>query len=179
MAWAYSGAWTARRAEELIPIIVSLFNAIGERYEVCGLNRPSWKTNSGLKSTTLASADFEGYPLHLIDSYGTAASRVITLINGYSNANRKDLHGFSETSTYSGDPRDNLWTEASIATDVGMGDVDGITGVIGSIFDETYAVRLREVLDRMLYPVFDVVGGTTGGARNDDSITGEASPSDA
>lgn len=158
MAWAYSGAWDGRGADELVHVLVSICNGVGDRYEACGMNRPEWATASGDKSETLVASDFQGVNLFSTDYWGLSCRRLRTLVSGITGAGYKDLYGFSKTATYSGDPRDNLWTTATIAADTGVASYTDIPTGSSSIFDQNIADLLREVMDRMLYPVIEIAG---------------------
>lgn len=161
--------WSAKTAAELRPVIVALCNAVGDRFECIGWNRPSWTVNTaqsistvtvGTKSTALVENDLFGLDIFRYNWWTLIANHITTLVNlgttspgttGFGNTTH--CGGWSKTSTGTGVGTD-VWTISDLETDVGLGTLS--SSVIGGamhLFDEVAAERLREFLDRLIYPV--------------------------
>ncbi len=149
MTWAYAGVWDGLPTQSMAPVLVSLCNAVGDRYQAIGKNRPSWAVVGGPKSATLVDTDFHGLPLHGGSFFTTCAARIVDLL-ATDIGSGVDYYGFAKTSTYAGDPTDNLWTKAELETVVGLG---VLTDGPDTILNSNYSLRLKGFLDRMIYPV--------------------------
>lgn len=174
MPWHEAGTdWTEKTAAELRPVIVSLCNAVGDRYQCIGLDRPEWPVNleqdiavvdAGYKGEALEEADLYGLDIFRYGWWDLIAGRISALINRGTlilphvswGPSSSLCGGWSKTATGSGHGSD-LWTLEELETDVGMGvinysSVRELPGIM-HLFDEVAPNRLREFLNRLLYPV--------------------------
>lgn len=174
MSWP-SYPWTDKTAAELRPVIVALCNAVGDRYECIGMNRPAWPVNvdqavdsytAGTKSATLIEDDLYATEIFRTGWWTLIADHIKTLVNMASGSNSSmgatQCRGWSKTSTSSGIDSD-VWTLADLETDVALGEVDEGTM---HLFDEVVPNRLRQFLDRLIYPVIfplNIVQSSSGG----------------
>lgn len=169
MAWYESGSdWTSKSAAELRPVIVSLCNAVGDRYECIGLNRPGWPVNldqaidsytAGTKYDALVEEDLYGMEIFRFNWWGAIASTIISLVNlsAASDATVGSTHcrGWCKTASSSGLGSD-VWTLEELETEVGLGEIDEsliAPGYAMHLFDEVAPNRLREILNLLIYPV--------------------------
>lgn len=137
MGWYNTGDWSGLDGANIQNALVSLCNAVNERWDALGLSRFSWATNSGAKSANLVASDFTGLDLHRTNYY----QQVFDQINGMIGI------GFAKTSTNTAKGAD-LWTLSSMADDITIEAPSSIT----NIFDKTTADFLRQALDRLVYP---------------------------
>lgn len=153
MSWssAYNGDWSGHPGNEMIPILLALCNAVGDRFEACGRNRPSWPVVSGTKSATLETADLAGLDLHRYAWFNLVADGIEDLIDG-GGAGGAYCRGFVPNTSSDGLSADRL-TVAGLEATIGLGGLRDKQFPDHSLFDETYANRLREFLDRLLYTV--------------------------
>lgn len=170
MPWPEPGSdWEGKTAAELRPVIVALCNAVGDRYQCIGLNRPEWPVNDdqaidsvtvGTKSATLVEDDLYGLDIFRYGWWTMIANHISTLVGlgvastgstGFGNTTQ--CGGFSKTSAGTGLDTD-LWTIADLETAVGLGTLSSSSvGGAMHLFDEVAPNRLRGFLDRLIYPV--------------------------
>lgn len=149
MTWAsaYNGDWSGHPGNEMIPILLALCNAVGDRFEAVGRNRPSWPVVSGTKSATLVTSDLDGLDLHRYAWFDLVADEIENLITGGA-----QCRGFVPDTLSDGLAADRL-TVAGLEAEIGMGALRDKQFPDHSLFDETYANRLKLFLDRLLYAV--------------------------
>ena len=180
MPWHEDGSdWTNKSAAELRPVIVSLCNAVGDRYQCIGLNRPEWPVNLdqdsiditlGTKSAALVEEDLYGLELFRYGWWKTIADHIKILVGlrvpGASSTNHTYCRGWCKAPTDSGYYTET-WTLEELETEVGMGEIEhSQIGVpYGHLFDEAFPNRLRNMLDLLIYPVIylyqigEIIGG--------------------
>lgn len=146
---------------------MALCNAVGDRYQAIGMNRPNWPVNTaasdtmltiGTKSATLVDDDLLRLDLFRYDWWGLIASQIQGLLSpsysGPSAGASVQCKGFCTTSGGNGLSA-SRWGLSALESDVGLGAI-GASSVGGSsmhLFDEVAPTRLREMLDRLIYPV--------------------------
>lgn len=150
MAWYNSGNWDGIDAAELPNVLVSLCNAVNQRYDAQGRPRTSWIVNSGTKPDDLAFDDFVGLDIHRTNYYSQIRLAISSLVQGNVSGAFACSTGFARTTTGSGLAADGaLWTIAGLLGDIGTSELP----TPSNIFDLNYAYFLRDMLDRLIYPV--------------------------
>lgn len=166
MPWPEFGTWSNKTAAELRPVIVALCNAVGDRYECIGMNRPSWPVNLdqsestldiGTKSAALVEADLYRLDLFRYGWWGMIANGISALVNRgsatFPSGTTTQCGGWSKTGTGAGHGSD-LWTIEDLETHVGLGTLSySVIGGPMHLFDEVAPNRLRQMLDELIYPV--------------------------
>lgn len=166
MPWPEFGIWSGKTAAELRPVIVALCNAVGDRYECIGWDRPEWPVNLdqsestldlGYKSAALVEADLYRLDLFRYGWWGMVANGIAALVNlGNSTipgGATTQCGGWSKTGTGAGHGSD-LWTIEDLETHVGLGALSySVIGGPMHLFDEVAPNRLRQMLDELIYPV--------------------------
>lgn len=166
MPWPDLGIWSNKTAAELRPVIVALCNAVGDRYECIGRERPYWTVNLdqsedtldiGSKNAPLVEEDLYRLDLFRYAWWGGIANGISYLVNRGSAtfpvSSETQCGGWSKTGTGTGHGTD-LWTLEELEDDVGLGTLS--QSVIGGpmhLFDEIAPQRFRQMLDRLIYPV--------------------------
>lgn len=183
--WSPTTPWTSKTAAQLRPVIVSLCNAVGDRYECIGMNRPAWPVNTaqsistitiGTKSTALIEDDLYGLDIFRYNWWGSIATTITALVNlsaaSDSTIGNTHCRGWCKNTTGDG-LSTNVWTLSELESDVGLGTISqsSVGGTSMHLFDEVAPNRLRGILDRLIYPVIfpgDILwrGGFGGGMQN-------------
>lgn len=162
MPWPGTTPWTGKTATELREVIVALCNAVGDRYQCIGLDRPSWPVNTdqsiysvtdGTKSATLIVDDLYGLDIFRYDWWGLVSTGISGLISPSTTASVR-CRGFCTSSAGDGKTA-SRWTLSALETAVGRGTINA-TSVGGGqmhLFDEVAPMRFKEMLDLLIYPV--------------------------
>lgn len=151
MGWYNGGNWDSLKQNEIPTIIAELCNGLNERREVLTLSRETWPTATGSTSGAVAASDFDTLAFGKVAAFTQCFSAIMALMSpagGYSSS--AHYSGFSKTGTDTGLASEgDLWTAAAVATEIGM----DIPETPFAFFDARPAIFMREMLDRMIYPV--------------------------
>lgn len=153
MPWPYGGDWSGLDANQMVEVVVSLCNAVTERWDAIGFNKPNWTTKTGLKNGLLTESDLVGMLIQGPKWYDIIAEHIHYLIladQGSPSRTRAYVSGFVKTPDSSGQASDE-WTEASLTAAVGLGPLTQKNFPQHTIFDAKYATRLQKFLDRLTY----------------------------
>ena len=158
MSWYNDGDWDDLDGGDIPYALADLCNAINERREALLMGRVAWRVNTGTellpvvgtKSSALVPDDFFGLDLFDYDYFGVVYTELTDLLGPNTTIWGKWYSGYAIDPNGTGLALDDeLWTISKVLVETGLQSPLLATG----IFDRDAAVFMREVLDRMLYPV--------------------------